>query len=489
LKTTDTNKIRTLIWKVFFIGIILFGLCANAQEKTEQDSIKSGYDSGNIDLKDPPSVSKVYEYNPTLDRYILNTKLGDVNINYPLFLTRKEYEDLFMRETISEYFKSKSQAVASDNPEDQRDLLPSYKVHSKLFESIFGSNTISVKPSGFVEVDLGVRFTKQDNPSLSPRNRTNLGFDFDQRISVGLNGMIGTRVKVTANYDTQSTFGFQNLFKLEYTSEEDDILQKIEVGNVSFPLNTSLIRGAQSLFGVKAQMQFGKTTVTGIFSEQRSETKGVVVEGGGMLQDFEVFALDYDADRHYFLSQYFRNKYDQALKNYPLIDSRVNITRVEVWVTNRQNRINATQLDGFNNRNIVALQDLGEAQYTGMLDSDLVVINTTGSFFNVPPNTPADNKNNQYDPRQIGSNYLNNNIREVATASSGFTIPGGVANEGTDYIKLENARKLTPNEFTYHPQLGYISLNQRLNNDEILGVAYQYRCANDTSIDFKNAKK
>jgi len=475
LKTIYTNNIKTFIWKALLLVTIFFRFSANAQDPTQQDSIKTGYDSSQIQLKDPPSVSKVYEYDPILDRYVLKNKLGgDININYPLFLTRKEYEDLFMRETIQDYFKSKSQAVASDNPEDQRDLLPSYKIHSKLFESIFGSNTISVKPSGFVEVDLGARFTKQDNPSLSPRNRTNLGFDFDQRISVGLNGMIGTRVKVTANYDTQSTFGFQNLFKLEYTSEEDDILQKIEVGNVSFPLNTSLIRGAQSLFGVKAQMQFGKTTVTGIFSEQRSETKGVVVEGGGMLQDFEVFALDYDADRHYFLSQYFRNKYDQALKNYPLIDSRVNITRVEVWVTNRQNRINATQLDGFNNRNIVALQDLGEAQYTGMLDSELVVISTNGSFFNVPPNTPADNKNNKYDPREIGSNYLNNNIREVATAGSGFNIPGGIANEGTDYIKLENARKLTPNEFTYHPQLGYISLNQRLNNDEVLGVAYQY---------------
>src|SRR5690606_1802923 len=284
--------------------------------------------------------------------------------------------------------------------------------------------------------------------------------------SVGLNGMVGTRLKVSGNYDTQSTFNFQNLIKLEYSPTEDDIIQKIEVGNVSFPLNTSLIRGAQSLFGVKAQLQFGRSTVTGIFSEQRSETKGVTVEGGGMLQDFELFAMDYDADRHYFLSQYFRNKYDEALRNYPLIDSRVQITRIEVWVTNRQNRINATTLDGFNNRNIIGIQDLGEAQYSGIPDDQLVVINPSGGFFNVLPNTPSDNANNKYNPKQIGSNYLNSNIREVATANSGFNIPGGVANEGTDYFKLENARKLNPNEFSYHPQLGYISLNQKLNNDE-----------------------
>lgn len=474
MKTINTNTVKQLFSKALFLGIVLFGLNVNAQQEVVQDSVKTGYDSGNIQMQDPPSISQVYEYDPILDRYVLNNKLGNINISYPLFLTPKEYEDRLMKESISDYFKQKSQAMNSDDPNVHRDVLPGYKVQSKLFESIFGGNTIDVKPTGSVELDLGIRYSKQDNPALSPRNRTNTGFDFNQRISVGLNGMVGTRLKVSGNYDTQSTFNFQNIFKLEYSPTEDDIIQKIEIGNVSFPLNTSLIRGAQSLFGVKAQLQFGRTTVTGIFSEQRSQTRGVTVEGGGMLQDFELFAMDYDADRHYFLSQYFRNKYDDALRNYPLIDSRVQITRIEVWVTNRQNRINATPLDGFNNRNIIALQDLGEAQYAGIPDNELVVINPSGGFFNVLPNTPSDNANNKYNPRQIGSNYLNSNIREVATANNGFNIPGGIANEGTDYIKLENARKLTPNEFSYHPQLGYISLNQKLNNDEVLAVAYQY---------------
>ena len=73
------------------------------------------------------------------------------------------------------------------------------------------------------------------------------------------------------------------------------------------PLNSSLIRGAQSLFGVKTQLQFGKTTLTGIFSEQKSQTRSLVAEGGGTVQNYELFALDYDNDRHFFLSQYFRS--------------------------------------------------------------------------------------------------------------------------------------------------------------------------------------
>lgn len=186
-------------------------------------------------------------------------------------------------------------------------------------------------------------------------------------------GKVGTRLGVNVNYDTESTFAFQNLVKLEYSPSlsgaEDDILQKIELGNVSLPLNSSLIRGAQSLFGVKTQLQFGKTTLTAIFSEQKSQTKSVTAQGGGTIEEFDLFALDYDADRHFFLSQYFRNLYDKSLSKYPAIDSRVQITRMEVWVTNRQNRVSTTDN---NLRNIVALQDLGEAQISGLEDYQVV---------------------------------------------------------------------------------------------------------------------
>ena len=302
------------------------------------------------------------------------------------------------------YYQEKSAAIdgkKSGTDAAKKNLLPVYRVNSKLFEGIFGSNTIDIKPTGSVELDLGVRFTKQDNPSFSPRNRKTTSFDFNQRISLGLQGKVGTRLKVSINYDTQSTFAFQNLIKLEFDPNvaggEDSIIKKIEIGNVSFPLSNSLVRGAQSLFGVKTQLQFGKTTFTGVFSEQKSQTKSVTSQGGGTIQDYELFALDYDSDRHYFLSQYFRNKYDKALENYPYINSRVQITRIEVWITNKQNRVSTTDN---NLRNIVALQDLGEAQLLGILDSEVVGVSNPG-FFNVPPDAPSDNTNNKFNPLGI----------------------------------------------------------------------------------------
>ncbi|MEW5674820.1 cell surface protein SprA [Flavobacterium enshiense] len=460
-------------------------MTAQAQVDEEvQDSVKTGSSLGHLELDNPKSIVEAYTYDPNSNRYIYTKTFDGFNINYPIILTPAEYEELVLRESMREYFQQKLSAIdgkKEGSEEAKKDLLPRYYINSSFFESIFGSNTIDVKPQGSVEMDLGIRFTKQDNPSFSPRNRKTFTFDFDQRISMSLQGKVGTRLMVNANYDTQSTFAFQNLIKLEYTPTEDDIIQKIEVGNVSFPLNSSLIRGAQSLFGAKMQLQFGKTTVTGVFSEQKSQTRTVTAQGGGTLQDFEMFALDYDTDRHYFLSQYFRNKYNDALKTYPIINSRVQITRIEVWITNRQNRINTTDN---NLRNIIALQDIGESQ---LMDEDganitplAVGVDDQGipGFYGTPPtpvNSPSNNSNNLFDPGMItsGGGLLNSNIRDVATASNGFN-PGVSMTEGRDYAKLENARKLSQSEFTYHPQLGYISLNQRLANDEVLAVSYQY---------------
>ena len=460
---------------------VLFSFSLQAQvDEEEKDSIKSGVHLGRLKIPNPVSILDKYTYDPATDRYIYTSSVDGFNINYPMILTPKQYEELVLREQMRKYYQEKSSAIDGKkigSETAKRDLLPRYYVNSKFFETIFGSNTIDVKPTGSVELDLGIRFTKQDNPSFSPRNRKTTSFDFNQRISVGLQGKIGTRLNVNVNYDTQSTFAFQNLIKLEYTPTEDDIIQKIEVGNVSFPLSNSLVRGAQSLFGVKAQLQFGKTTFTGVFSEQKSQTKSVTSQGGGTLQDFDMFALDYDADRHYFLSQYFRNNYDKALETFPYINSRVQINRIEVWITNKQNRVNSTEN---NLRNIVALQDLGEAPLLNVLPQETIHINlvVNPTFYNASVNAPSSNKNNKYDPSGIGSNFLNSSIRDVSLASNGFNVVGGVS-EGIDFAKLENARKLTPSEYTFHPQLGYISLNQKLANDEVLAVAYQYTIGGD----------
>lgn len=450
--------------KLFLVLSIIFG---SYKTVLAQDSTATGSVMGRLDLPNPQSIQDLYTYDPITDRYIYTQTLGGFDISYPIILTPAEYQELIMKEQMKAYFKEKIDAAdgrKEGSEEAQKNLLPTFYVNSNFFESVFGGNTIEVIPQGSVEMDLGLLFTKQDNPAFSPRNRKNLSFDFDQRISLSLLGKVGTRLQVTANYDTQSTFDFQNQIKLEYTPTEDDIIQKIEVGNVSMPLNSSLIQGAQSLFGVKTQLQFGKTTITGVFSEQKSETRSVTAEGGATVTDFELYASEYDENRHFFLAHYFRDNYNRALTQYPFINSNVQITRSEVWITNRTNRTE-------NVRNIVAIQDIGESDPTN------IGLNVPpGGFINRPRGSFPDNGNNDFNPFGINNpaeqTILNESIRDIASVQAGFS--GVQVNEGLDYVTLENARLLTQSEYQLNSQLGYISLNQRLNNDEVLAIAFQF---------------
>lgn len=482
MKKGAKSNLKSFSFKLFLLSFIFLGVwnTTQAQETNEQetdsvqiDSVQTGFALGKILLENPDSIVSKYTYDPVLDRYIYSEMVGDFDISYPIILTPEQYMYMVQQENMKSYFKEKIDAFSgkkAGSEEARKNLLPNFYVNSGFFETIFGGNTIEVIPQGSVAMDLGVIWQKNDNPALSPRNRTNLSFDFDQRISLSLLGKIGERLQVTANYDTEATFDFQNLIKLDYTPTEDDIIRKIEVGNVSFPLNSSLIRGAQSLFGVKTQLQFGKTTVTAVFSEQQSQNSSVVAQGGGTLNDFELSALDYDEDKHFFLSQYFRDKYDGALTNYPFIQSQVQITRLEVWVTNRGQQT-------LNVRNIVALQDLGEAlkekTRIGLANGEPAgFFNTSASNQELPRNNA-----NDYDPQLIDNGgVLNSSIRDIATVDDGFDINTGYqVNQGFDYAILENARKLEAGrDFQFDSQLGYISLNQRLSNDEVLAVAYQY---------------
>ncbi|MDT0557722.1 cell surface protein SprA [Ichthyenterobacterium sp. W332] len=469
MNTTNFTILQSPLKYYIFIVVLCFGFTLNAQNTQEQDSTKTTYALGNINMPNPSSIITKYTYDPVLDRYIYTAKVGEFNINYPIILTPAEFQKLLLQEQMKLYYKQKIDAAAGQkdgSEEEQKNLLPEFYVNSGLFETIFGGNTIEVIPQGSVEVDFGVLFSKQDNPNFSPQNRTNFTFDFDQRISLSLLGKVGTRLQVTANYDTESTFDFQNLIKLEYTPTEDDIVRKIEVGNVNMPLNSSLITGAQSLFGVKTELQFGKTRVTAVFSEQQSQSSSVTAQGGGTLSEFEFFGRDYDENRHFFLAQYFRDTYDQSMLRYPYIDNNVQITRIEVWVTNRNNQTD-------NVRNVVAFQDLGESDRIGLGANDDPSDDPPG-FVNVPTGSFPDNQNNDFDPENIGGagSLLTEAVRTITNVESGVLT---TVNEGFDYGKLESARKLREgSEYSLNTQLGYISLNQRLLNDEVLAVAFQY---------------
>ncbi|MFN8309875.1 MAG: cell surface protein SprA [Chitinophagales bacterium] len=395
-------------------------------------------------LKDPSNIKKDVEYDPATNRYIVTEKVGDVNIKEPMYLTYEEYLKYTEKQERNDYFKSRSNAITLI---EDKSVIPPINTKNKILDRLFGGTKIEIKPQGNLDLTLGGNSQYIKNPNIPLRNRKVGGFDFDMNINMNVVGKIGDKLQLGIKYNTQSGFDFDNQVKLGYMGQEDDIIKEISIGNVSMTLPTRLINGGQALFGAKFKLQFGRLTWTSIISQQKSKRETIMVESGAQRQNFELKADAYDENRHFFLAQHFRDQYDYALSSLPVIKSVVNITRMEVWITNRNG---STQ----NVRDVVALADLGEVH-----PHNANVIAGTS--------TNPDNTSNNLYPNLAGNDFA----RQVDQAVTNLT---GLGLNPVEDFEKTYARKLQPTEYTFHPSLGFLSLNTQMNPNDVLAVAYQY---------------
>ncbi len=412
-------------------------------------------------LKQPSNVNQQIEYDPKTGEFIIRNRVGNIDNRTPHRMSFDEYRGFDYQNSVRDYWNERRRLENSSNSGSlgvlEKYLNPKLNVGIEGFDKIFGTNTIQIKPQGAVEVTFGVDISTIENPILPVNLQRNVNFDFDMKVQLGVTGQIGNKLKIGITYNTEATFDFENQTKLAYTGDDDDIIKLIEAGNVSLPLTGTLITGSSSLFGVKTQLQFGKLTVTSVLSQQKGQTQNIEIQGGAQANNFEVPVDQYEANKHFFLSHYFKENYDKALQNLPIIQSGITITRVEVWITNRSGKPDEA-------RDIVAFMDLGENN-ANIYAKQLIHQVRVGEFL------PRDSINNLYE--MMTSSYQNiRDINKVTTTLLPLSSQRFLA--GQDYEKVEKARKLSQNEYTFNAKLGFISLNGALNADEVLAVAYEY---------------
>lgn len=407
-------------------------------------------------LNNPSNISSEVIYDPDKNEYIIYKKVGSFDYRTPVRMSPEEFRKYEFERAMRDYWQSR---ISGEVAGFRSNLIPQIQVGGETFDKIFGSNVINIIPQGSAELIFGINISRTENPTLSEKLRTIPTFDFKEKIQMNVTGTIGDKMELGVNYNTDAMFEFENRTKLQYSGKEDEILKKVEAGDVTLPLTGTLITGSYSLFGLKTEMQFGKLTVTTVLSQQKGESSVIQVEGGAQQTQKDIYVDEYEANRHFFLSQFFRDIYNDALKNLPVISSGVNIERIEVWITNKTSRF-----EEGSNRNIVAFMDL--AENAGH------IFNNIPEFQAQPGATiyPDNNANNLYD--QLNSTY--SGVRDVDQVTNVFDPIYQGFQIGRDYEKIENARKLNEREFTVNRQLGYISLNSALNTDEVLAVAYEF---------------
>ncbi|MDW3650972.1 MAG: cell surface protein SprA [Bacteroidia bacterium] len=417
-------------------------------DPTRQDRVTPLY------LKNPRNFQQTFELNEE-GGYNIYEKIGKINFRPPSTISFEDYLEYRRKKGVTDYFREQA---SSSNEENRGGL--SLDINIDELSDVFGGGTISIRPTGYATLDFSIDNNKTENPSIPLRQQSTTTFNFDQQIQLGVIGQIGEKLKLNVNFDTQATFDFENELKLAHQGTEDQILQDIEAGNVNMQLGNSLIQGRQNLFGLKTRLRFGPVYVTAIASTERGKVESIAVAGGGAVETpFEKEAADYDANRHFFLSHYFRSRYEDALRTLPVISSTLRINRVEVWVQQQ----GATR----NQRNAVGFVDLGE--------NDNPVAGGQGRVYNedlvqsTSVRLPDNESNNLFD-------LLTNSpaARQQSSAKSAIESLGVQMRNTEDFEILGNMRRLDQTEYQLNSQLGYISLNSPVPNGQVLFVAFDY---------------
>ncbi|MCH5241084.1 MAG: cell surface protein SprA [Muribaculaceae bacterium] len=406
------------------------------------------------DLATPENITLAPIYDPETGMYWVHSRVGERDIVTPFMMTNDEYNRLITRQEMFDYFQSRNSEIFTKPDKEAFNILDMNFALGPL-EKIFGPGGVRLTTQGSIQLSMGIKSNKTDNPSLSLKSRRKTYFSFDQKIQATIGASVGDKMTFDMTYNTDATFDFDSKnLKLNYEGKEDEIIKSIEAGNVSMTTGSSLIRGGTSLFGMKAKLQFGKLTLTGLISQQNSESQTVNTTGGVQTTKYSLNAADYDENRHFFLAQYFYDNYDSFASRLPHVSSGINITRIEVWVTNKSGYYDES-------RNFVGFMDLGENR---TLANDYWTPNYS---YNIPSNK----SNNLLDVMK--SEYAEaRNISSVTQAMAPLQAYGITG--GKDYEKVESARLLKSSEYTLNSTLGYISLKSAIGNDEVIAVAYEY---------------
>ncbi len=404
-----------------------------------------------MQLTSPDNVKVKVVVDDSLKYFDITERVGDtLNYRPPSRMSYKQYSEWQQQQAARNYFRSKAAGLDGESITTTKRLIPKIYLPPAL-ERIFGGNFVDIRPNGAVTIRAGYRHNRNFNPALPLRQQSVGDFDFDQTIQLNMIGQVGEKLKLNFNYDTKANFNFENQIKYDYTGSETDIIKKIEAGNVSMPLQGALIQGGQNLFGAKVQTQFGRLTATAVAATVQGTQDEIRIQNGAQTRKFEIRVDQYDRDRHYYLGQFFRDRYDAALRQLPLVNSGIQIRRLEVYMTN------TSTLTADNLRNVVTLMDLAEPR----------TVSTFGTRFlrSSPPVASSNQANTLFDLA------VTNGVRGQNTVDT--YLAGQGLQKGRDFEHIR-ARKLDPREYKFNAQLGTISLNSTLLPDQVLGVAFEY---------------
>ncbi|MER3524568.1 MAG: cell surface protein SprA [Ignavibacteria bacterium] len=362
----------------------------------------------------------------TATTFTFRETVGGEDVKIPLTLSWKEY--VRARQKFEWRKMLADEARRPKALQGKRDIGDVFSTFTKIqipipsnpIFSIFGKPEINLQISGAVDIRAGFRNTKSDQVTANILDQSRNEPDFNQEVQVAVNGTIGDKLNILADWNTQRTFEYENQLKIKYTGYDDEIVQSVEAGNVSLQTPSSFIGSSAALFGIKAKMQAGPFTLTTLASQKKGQIKEVTASGGAQQIPFEINAWNY-ATNYYFLDERYIPLYEPYyLADVPARDDNVRVLDAEVWVS-----------------------------FLGT-DQNQAAIARSGVAYVTLPDRPA------------GQTNYSDSIRNVSEET-----PGEI--EFGRFVRLDGSQfDLLENGYT-----GVLALNQNVQDNQIVAIAYR----------------
>ena len=316
---------------VFFLG--LCALVANPVEGTAQnvasdtlaftpargDTLPQLYRPEAISYPFPKSLPKLFYIKlPEEETYVQRDSAGtyrsqrllfETPVAPPQVMSFEEYSQRSKENAISQNWQ---QLISEQQAQgQQRRGLLDFNLEipggeESTFTTIFGKPEVNLRINGSANMNVGASIQTTENPEIPEDQRRQVDPTFEQSLKLNIQGNIGDKLSIQTDWDTERDFDFMNRLNIVYQGYEDEILQRLELGNVSMQTGNSLIRGGNALFGVKSVAQIGSLQLTSVLSQQEGEGKTETITGGAQEQDISIRPGDYESDRHFFLDFFTR---------------------------------------------------------------------------------------------------------------------------------------------------------------------------------------
>jgi len=275
-----------------------------------------------------PGFRRVEEVDSLGEYITITAKHHDQTIGIPLRIHYLDYMELRREHNLRRLIRNRIGPGAEEETTSQPDITSSAAGYELLTTEIAGQQ-VSLRVSGNVNID--ARATREDRnlTYTSYRSRPQTNIIFNQRQNFSITGSIADRVNVLVDYNSERDFQFENNVRLNYVGNEDEIIQRIDAGNISLSLpGTQLVTfspNSQGLFGVRSDLKIGPVDMVAVASIERGRKERVSFRSGSTEQQNEIFDYDYLKNKYFFLSEYYRDNF------YPLIpENNLHTTPPEV---------------------------------------------------------------------------------------------------------------------------------------------------------------